>query len=156
MRTLLYLSVIILLASCGADSNNGSNADFEPFYAPAEGSLIASDSMRIIEDDLNELYYIVKLTATPTSNEGIYLLDAAFGYNYARSEVSFPRLDKKITPAIRVDDELPYSYIIGFRYEGDKTFNDYARIYALRNEQMKQEIQFRYIKSYFVDSTEKK
>lgn len=151
MRKIRYLFVALIVAGCANSSDNKSEPT-EPFYAPAEGTIIAADSMPIVEDKLNDFHYIVKLSATPESTEGIYLLDAAFGFNFARTEVVFPKLGRKIIPALRVDEQMPYSYIIGFRYDGDNTFNDYARIYALRNEEMKQEIQMKYLKSYYLDT----
>lgn len=138
----------VLFAACTEEQGTG----IEYFYAPPAGTVVAADSTRIAEDELNELYYSVRLTANDSSQLGYYDMDAVYGYNEAHSVIVFPKLDKTIHPAIR-PDSLPYSFIIGFYYEGEKKFNDYARVSAQKKGALQSQIELRYVKAYFMDST---
>ncbi|HEY9178277.1 MAG TPA: hypothetical protein VIN07_11320 [Flavipsychrobacter sp.] len=151
MKKLLYLA-LLLLAACG----NEDTQDIEHFYAPATGTVVAADSIPIAEDNLNDLYYSVRLTATDSSNHGEYKMDAVYGFNEAQSTIVFPKLTKTIRPAIRLDNSIPYSYIIGFYYEGEQQFNDYARVSARRVDGLQSQIELRYLKAYYTDTVDKK
>lgn len=126
------------------------------FYAPAPGTVVAVDSMKIEEDELNKLYYSAIITANDNSDEGYYDLDASYGFNKAHSQLRYPMLDKEIIPAIRRDETMPYSYIIGFRFRGEPQFKDYARVSAQRTGLHKWQIELRYMVSYYMDSVETK
>lgn len=151
LRRMKYLLLIVLLiiASCG---NSGTSEPIEHFYAPATGTIIAADSMRITEDSLNELYYTVRITAGDSSVAGRYKMYAAHGYNEAESELVYPKLTQCLKPAIRRDETMPYSYIIGFKYNDDDTFRDYARVSANRIPGLQTQIELRYLKAYYVDT----
>lgn len=151
MKKLAFI-LIPLLAACGG-SNSGQ--DIVHFYAPAAGTVVAADSTPIKEDELNDLYYSIRLTATDSSREGHYDMDAVYGYNEAHSVIVFPKLTKTIRPAIRLDTTLPYSYIIGFYYEGERQFNDYARVSARKVGSLQSQVELRYLKAYYVDSASK-
>ena len=151
MKKIIF-ALIPLLAVCGG---NDSTQDIVHFYAPAAGTVVAADSTPITEDNLNDLYYSVRLTATDSSQEGRYDLDAAYGFNEAHSIMTFPKLTKTIKPAIR-PDTTPYSYIIGFYYEGEQQFNDYARVSARKVDMLQSQIELRYLKAYNTDTLEKK
>ncbi|MBW7912979.1 MAG: hypothetical protein H3C54_04595 [Taibaiella sp.] len=151
MKKLAFI-LIPLLAACGSSE---SAEDMKHFYAPAAGTVVAADSIPITEDNLNDFYYSVRLTATDSSSEGRYDLDAAYGLNEAHSIMAFPKLTKTIRPAIR-PDSLPYSYIIGFYYEGEQQFNDYARVSARKVDAQQSQIELRYLKAYYTDTVEKK
>lgn len=151
----ITLFALIVCSACGGGSNSPFGEDITHFYAPAAGTVVAADSVKI-KDDLNSLYYSVRLTAGDSSSEGRYNLRAAFGYNEAKSEVVYPRLLKGITPAIRKEEGQPYSFIIGFRYTGDTAFNDYLRVYATHIPGFGAQIELRYIKAYYIDTTAKK
>lgn len=151
MKKLAFV-LIPLLVACGS---NTSTEDITHFYAPAAGTVVAADSTPITEDNLNDFYYSVRLTATDSSDQGQYELDAAYGLNEAHSVVVYPRLTKTIRPAIR-PDSLPYSYIIGFYYEGEQQFNDYARVSARKVDMLQSQIDLRYLKAYYTDTVEKK
>ena len=69
--------------------------------------------------------------------------------------MGFPRLTKTIRPAIRLDTTMPYSYIIGFYYEGEQQFNDYARVSARKVNALQSQIELRYLKAYYTDTVEK-
>jgi hypothetical protein len=154
MKYFIWL-LVLTLSACGNTDNTADN-DSVSFYAPAPGTVIAADSMRIKEDNLNELYYSVSVTATGNSVEGAYMLRAAHGYNEAQSEIKFPKLTQSLTPAIRRDEQMPYSYIIGFKYDNDTTFNDYIRVFAKRMPGVATQIELRYLKSYYIDTVSKK
>lgn len=151
MKKILYL-LLPLLAACG----NNETQDIEHFYAPAAGTVVAADSIAIAEDNLNDFYYSVRLTATDSSNQGRYDLDAAYGLNEAHSIMTFPKLTKPLRPAIRLDSTMPYSYIIGFYYEGEQQFNDYARVSARKLDALQSQIELRYLKAYYTDTVKKK
>lgn len=149
----LALILIPLLAACGSSE---STEDIQHFYAPAAGTVVAADSTPITEDNLNDFYYSVRLTATDSSNQGRYGLDAAYGLNEAHSIMAFPKLTKTIRPAIRLDTSMPYSYIIGFYYDGEQQFNDYARVSARKVDMLQSQIELRYLKAYYTDTVDKK
>ncbi len=152
MKKIAFI-LIPLLAAC--DSSD-SGQDITHFYAPAAGTVVAADSTPIKEDELNDLYYSVRLMATDSSGEGHYDMDAVYGYNEAHSVIVFPKLAKTIRPAIRLDTTMPYSYIIGFHYEGEQQFNDYARVSARKVGSLQSQVELRYLKSYYTDTVDKK
>lgn len=152
MKKIIF-ALIPLLAACGGSD---SAQDIAHFYAPAAGTVVAADSIPITEDNLNDFYYSVRLTATDSSAQGRYDLDAAYGLNEAHSIMAFPKLTKTIRPAIRLDTSMPYSYIIGFYYEGEQQFNDYARVSARKVDMLQSQIELRYLKAYYTDTVDKK
>lgn len=154
MKYSILFIALILSAAC--NNTGSSSSEIEHFYAPATGTVVAADSMKIEEDNLNELYYTIRITAGDSSAEGRYKLYAAHGYNEAKSEIVYPKLTQGLKPAIRRDETIPYSYIIGFRYNDDTTFHDYARVSANRMPGVQTQIELRYIKAYYVETTSKK
>lgn len=152
MKKLAFILVPLLAACGGSDSVQ----DIVHFYAPPAGTVVAADSIPVTEDNLNDFYYSVRLTATDSSTEGRYDLDAAYGLNEAHSVMAFPKLTKTIRPAIRLDTTMPYSYIIGFYYEGEQQFNDYARVSARKVDMLQSQIELRYLKAYYTDTVDKK
>ncbi|MCB9045381.1 MAG: hypothetical protein H6550_04490 [Chitinophagales bacterium] len=154
MKYSLLFTSLILLAACGGRTPT-DNTTTNHFYAPIAGTIVAADSTPIEEDGLNDFYYSVIISSTDSSNEGYYALDAAYGPNEAHTLLAYPKLDREITPAIKLDD-IPYSYIAGFYFAGSDTFKDYARVSAKRVGPMNTQIEVRYIKTYFMDSTIKK
>lgn len=161
MKKLYYLCIGLLFSAC-ADTQQPTKP-FDHFYAPPKGSIIAADSTPIKEDMLNEFYYSAELRSTASSNEGSYMLKAAFGPNKAQTEVVYPKLQQQIVPTLKLDTTLPYSYHVGFTYKDDSFFHEYAKIFVNRTGHydmnhpagtFKTEIQLRYTKTYFVDSSE--
>lgn len=152
MKKLAFI-LIPLLAACGGSD---SGQDIAHFYAPVAGTVVAADSTPIEEDELNDLYYTVRLTATDSSREGHYDMDAVYGYNEAHSVIVFPKLTKTIRPAVRKDTTMPYSYVIGFYYDGEQQFNDYARVSARKVGSLQSQVELRYLKAYYTDTVEKK
>jgi len=155
MKYSLLFIPLILLAACGSNTTPTEKAEIDHFYAPVAGTVVAADSTPIEDDALNDFYYSVRITATDSSSEGRYALDAAYGPNDAHTVLVYPKLDRQIKPAIRPDDS-PFSYIVGFYFEGSDTFKDYARVSAQKTgtESLLQ-IEVRYLKAYFMDSTKK-
>lgn len=150
MKKKLLLLITIAFTACSTPDK--PLEETEHFYAPPAGTVIAADSMKIKEDQLNKLYYSARIVSTDSSNKGSYTLDAAFGFNEAISEVKYPALQRKIFPALRTDTAHRYSYILGFTYDGSDTFHDYAQITAVDEEMIK----FKYIRSYYIDSVKAK
>lgn len=156
LRSMKYLPLIVILMLAACNGNQQSPDTINHFYAPATGTVIAADSTRVTEDDLNESYFAVYITANDSSVQGRYGLHANFGFNEAESEVVYPKLTQGLTPAIRKDETMPYSYIVGFRYDDDSAFNDYLKVFATRAPGVGPRIELRYLKAYFVDTTSKK
>lgn len=153
MKNACLLFILCLLLSCGNDTHENTATNEIPFYAPEAGTVIAADSMRI-EDPLNVLYFSAKIIATETSDFGNYVLDIKYGHNTAKSDITYPELSQKVTPAIQQENE--YAYNIGFYLGEDKTFNEYARVSTIKSGSSEREIKFTYVKAYYVDSIETK
>lgn len=146
------LFLLIAFGSCGVNSPDEPIAHF---YAPAANTIVAADSMKVEDDPLNELYFAIRLKATDSSSAGSYLMEAHYGFNEAKTEIRFPKLQQTIYPAIEVDAGMPYSYLVGFRYKDDSVFHDYARLNAVRMPGVVTQMEFRYVKAYIVDSVKK-
>ena len=146
------LFLLIALSSC---AGNSQDELIEHFYAPAANTIIAADSIKVEDDPLNELFFAVRLTSTDSSSAGSYLLEAHYGFNEAKTEIRFPKLQQTIHPAIEQDPTMPYSYLVGFRYQDDSVFHEYARLNAVRMPGVITQMEFRYIKAYIVDTVKK-
>lgn len=133
-----WLIVMLGMAACHTPGKEEKNvaANQKP------GTVIATDSMRIVEDDLNTSYFSVKLLTTDKTDKGTYAIDAAWGFNTAQTEFTMPKGGEKLEPVLRRVQE-PYTYEIGFRQEGDTTFYDY---YQVKGE--KGTIRMKYLKAY--------
>lgn len=153
MKYTHLLIALILFTACGNEQQK-STTSFDHFYAPAAGTVVAADSTPIKEDELNDFYFSVRITTIDSSTEGAYILDAAYGVNEAQTRVIYPKLDRQIHPAIRLDT-IPYSYVVGFHYNGSDTFKDYARVSAKQIGSISRQIEIKYLKAYFMDSTKK-
>jgi hypothetical protein len=154
MKNILILILLLSFTAC-SDNKVEHTADLEPFYAPAAGTIIAADSLPIV-GDLNNFYYSAKITSTQFSNAGKYILDVAYGANTAQSEIVYPELDRQIIPALRPDKTKDYAYIVGFYYEGDSSFNEYALVTASNSSAITKQIELHYLKAYYIDSVAKK
>lgn len=154
----LSLPLLLLIACSNSDTSADSSQKKTSvhFYAPAAGTIVAADSIPVTEDELNDFYYSIYITATSHSKEGKYMLDVSFGQYKARDELVYPELTREIVPAVRIDNSMPYSYIIGFYFKGEQKFNDYARVSAAPSGPTTRQIEMKYIKSYYVDSVKTK
>lgn len=153
MKAVYCIGIIFILISCN-ENGNGVGHDYHPFYAPPAGTIIAADSIPIDEDELNDFYFAVKILSAEMSEEGKYNLQAHFGHNDATTQLVYPLLEKPLKPALKRDDKIKYSYLIGFIYEGDSVFHEYAKIYT-ENATLNPQLEFRYLRAYYVDSVTK-
>jgi hypothetical protein len=131
--TILYSFLLFILSCSENKTANKTEAEIK------EGIVIAADSIRIIEDALNEQYFIVKIKTNDHSDTGSYDIDAAWGYNNASGHFTMPLWD--LQPVLKRD--TGYSYIIGFYFKNDTAFHDY---YLVKGE--KGMIQMKYLKAY--------
>lgn len=144
------LVAICLLAACNTATTQ--QEVISSFYAPATGTLVVADSMRIVEDELNELYYTVRISSTAYSDTGAYTLDMAYGYNEAQSNLIYPKIKGHIHPAVQIDSTKPYSYNLGFFIDSSKEFKHYAQATATKLTSTEYQIKFNYIKTYYIDT----
>ncbi len=144
-KILLVVSCLLLLFSCS--QNEKTVGQEEKILSKISGNkleagtLISADSMRI-PDPLNEQYFTVRLLTTDASDEGTYELQVVYGMNDASTELTFPQGTEPVTPTIKKGKE-PFSYVIGFLYGADTTFNDYFLVQSIRNQ-----TKMRYLKAY--------
>jgi hypothetical protein len=133
----LIFCAFLLLAACGSGGEN-TKPDFTP---PAAGSIIASDSMRISEDVLNETYFSVRILTTPRSAEkGIYEIAIGYGNNRVTDGFTMPAGGERLQPLLRPGADAN-NYVIGFEYKGN--FYEYVGITGSRNR-----IEVNYLKYY--------
>lgn len=140
MKYLNFLFVCILGLSCSTPPEKEKETSVRTAAAP--GTVIASQSMPIAEDQLNHSDFTVTIKATERSLKGTYRIDAAYGNNTAQSEFTMPRGGEQLKPVMRKGEE-PYTFIIGFRQEGDETFYDYYQVSANRGM-----MEMKYLKAY--------
>ena len=112
--------------------------------ATEPGMLVAADSMPIVEDRLNDLYFSIRLETTEKSDSGEYYLEAAWGYNLAQTNIRYPKGLEDVRPVIRRNHD-DYSYIVGFFTKDDSTFHDYYNVSAQQGS-----IHMKYTKTYFL------
>lgn len=155
MKKYLQLLSLLVITACNSSEKKESANNITHFYAPEEGTVIAADSIPITEDTLNDFYYSIKLTSTFMSEDGSYRMNVAYGHNDAQSDIVYPKLTGKVTPAVQLDKSIPYTYNIGFYLDGSDEFKDYARVSARKGYSGKQEIELKYIKTYYVDTVAK-
>lgn len=144
MKYLNLLLVAILLLSCSAPSGKNGSGDVgsSTYTPPAPGTIVATQSVPVVEDQLNQSNYRVTVQATDRSSKGTYNVNVVFGNNTAQSEFTMPRGGETLKPLMRKGEE-PYTFIIGFRSEDDDTFYDYYQVSASRGM-----IEMKYLKAY--------
>jgi hypothetical protein len=138
-----YLIPVLLLT--GACTTNSAPADTETatkHKAPATGTIVAADSMDIVEDKLNGHIFSVSVIATDSSINGTYDVEAIWGNNLANSTIRLPHGGEHFRPLLRKGDSA-YTYILGFHFDTDTIFHDYYQISAARGQ-----IMMKYIKAY--------
>jgi hypothetical protein len=142
MKLSAYSALLALVAiSCNTTGNNENETSIDP-ETVAAGTLIAADSVLIIEDELNKPYFSVKVYTTANTANGTYRADIAWNKNTATTKFTMPKSEKKLTPILRrVPDQ--YAYHIGFHYGDDTTFYDYYEIQAEKGM-----IKTNYLKAY--------
>ena len=145
MKFSIYLSALFILYSCGPreraaeETKPPTAAKQDP--VPPKGTVIAADSIKVA-DPLNESYFAVRLVAGEYSFRGTYDIKAHYGSGEGNSQITFPRADVPVRPAMRRGD-APESFIIGFYLGDDKKFYDYFLVDGQKNE-----IKMKYLKAY--------
>jgi hypothetical protein len=136
MKNIGFLLLCIftsLLFSC----NNGGETPTEKLQQAvdnntlAPGTIVAADSMPVVEDKLNDFVFAVRVIAGKKVNKGHYDIEAAYGHNIAQSSFVMPKHDYPLIPVLKRTGE-PYTYIIGFYTKDDTTFYDYYQVRAER------------------------
>jgi hypothetical protein len=136
-------NIVLALLACSPalfSCNNNADTPAEKLQQAvsaqtlAPGTLVAIDSMPVVEDKLNVFHFSVKISAAKLINKGHYKVDAAFGPNEGSSELVMPRNDYPLIPVLKRTGE-PYTFIVGFYMNDDTAFYDYYKISAdeLRN-----------------------
>lgn len=137
---LLFIALPLYLISCSSEEKKQPEHTKYP-----TGTIVLSDSMRIEEDSLNELYFSVMLVATDSSSQ--YKVRVAYGYNAGDGIMAYPDLGEPLKPDMIENPDKPYSYIIGFRKPSDdyKTFYDYFEVESGEDGTL-----MKYIKAYYL------
>ena len=141
MKTYFPILLLLLLACNVPKSPKTTDMDNVAATVPAVNTVVASDSMPI-PDELNELYFSVEVIATDKSANGTYEVLVSYGHNDASTQITMPEAEHPITPEIRRGEE-PATYILGFHYGADTSFNDYFLIKGGRRT-----IEMKYLKAY--------
>ncbi len=138
-HTIATLYIILSLTSCQSDniSNNSTAAT-----ALKPGTLLLADSLRIIEDKLNQQYFSIHIYTNDSSVNGSYDVQTEWGYNIATTTMRMPYGGENYKPILRKSSS-PYTYIIGFNSEDDTTFREYYEVSGDRGQ-----IKARYTHSY--------
>lgn len=137
--TLLFVCTLALSCSSRSEKREAGSSTYAP---PAPGTVVATQSIPIVEDQLNQSNYRVTIQATEHSCKGTYNVNVVYGHNSAQSEFTMPRGGETLKPLIRKSEE-PYTFIIGFKSEDDDTFYDYYQVSASRGM-----IEMKYLKAY--------
>ena len=127
-----------MFASCSG--NNAAEHAKKQF--PKPGTVVAEAKMPILEDTINHFTFSIKVVADSEIATGVYDVDADFGPNFGEGKFSMPKGAEDAKPVIRKGTD-PYTWIIGFRMDGDTTFYDYFEVSSSKTSTKMQ-----YIKSY--------
>lgn len=146
MKYIVFIPALAILALSSCDNAAGSKTT-EATETVAEdiqpGKLMAADSMDVNEDELNNSTFAVQVISTEHSGHyGVYKVAAHYGHNEATSEFTMPRGGEQLKPVIKKSSQ-PYTYDIGFYYNGEPDFYDYYEVSANRGE-----IKMKYKKAY--------
>jgi hypothetical protein len=110
---------------------------------PKPGNVVAADSMEATTaDKLNHFNFTVRVIADSNVASGVYDVDADFGPNFSTGQFTMPKGGEALKPLIR-KGSAPYTFIIGFRVNGDTTFYDYFEVSSNRHATKMQ-----YLKAY--------
>jgi hypothetical protein len=136
MKYRLMLAACAFVAACNATKQG---TDFASLPA---NTLLAADSVKVVEDSLNNTFFSVKLLTSDKTAKGIYNVNAAWGYNIAASKFTLPKGAEQFKPALH-REAAPYSFMIGFHMEDDTTFYPYYQVKAEEGT-----IKMNYVRSY--------
>jgi hypothetical protein len=127
----------MLLAACTAPpSNRDTQATGDSSWTPPPaGSVVAADSMKIVENYPDSRFFSVKLSVsegnTGKHTESFkYDMHAKFGQAHADGRIIMPFGGERLKPLLRRGEG--YSYIMGFipgkAYGSDTAFHEYYHI----------------------------
>jgi hypothetical protein len=134
----IILFSLILAACKGATTGSETDGKKTSKYSwdpPPAGTVVAEDSMKVVEDDLNNFYFSVRLSVaddnTTASREGFkYNVHSSYGHAVVDGVIVMPYRGEHLRPLLRPGKG--YSYIVGFipgsDYGGDTAFHEYYRI----------------------------
>lgn len=132
----------LLIAACAFAAACNTPKQGTDFASLPVNTLLAADSIKVVEDSLNNTYFSVKLLTSDKTAKGIYNVTAAWGGNVADSKFTLPKGGEKFKPALH-REAAPYSFMIGFHMEDDTTFYTYYQVKAEQGT-----IKMNYVKSY--------
>ncbi|MBS1773017.1 MAG: hypothetical protein JST82_09150 [Bacteroidetes bacterium] len=141
MKNHLFI-VLMILVSCNEPTTKETIQTTSSTHTKA-GEIIAADSMKITEDQLNVQYFGV--TVYTTDSVGRYDIEAHYGFNYAINTIQLPIGGEHFKPLLRKGDTA-YSYLVGFHFADDTIFHDYYAITATKGQ-----IGMKYTKAYTME-----
>lgn len=131
IQRVFVLAAIAAFCSCSGSGDSGSME--RSWTPPAPGTIVAADSVRIVEDSLNNGFFGARLRVAE-GNDG----KAAFRYDiemhYGKAEgkgiIVMPYGGENLRPLLRVQDErtIVMGFIPGELGGGDTSFHPYYRI----------------------------
>ena len=136
----MFVAICSLLTMACNNSQNNPGPAAKQF--PKPGTIVASDEMPVTEDKLNNFKFSIKIVADSNVKAGVYDVDADFGPNFAEGQFTMPKGGEAFMPVIR-KGAAPYTFIVGFKVDGDTTFYDYFEVSSNRNTTKMQ-----YLKAY--------
>lgn len=136
MKYRILIAAYVFATACNTPKQG---TDFASLPA---NTLLAADSVVVIEDTLNNTRLSVKLLTSDKTAKGIYNVNAAWGGNIADAKFTLPKGGEKFKPALH-REPAPYTFMIGFHMEDDTTFYPYYQVKAEHGT-----IKMNYVKSY--------
>lgn len=126
----LFILQSIVVSSCketGKPEHDGSVAATTSPITYKEGMLIDSYQEKIVEDELNDLSFSVKLLADSLSESGDFALKIIYAHTEGESRLKLPYQMLDGRPALR-KGAVPYQVVAGFYQGADTTFHEMVLI----------------------------
>ncbi len=125
MKRTLVISILVL---AGCSAKNPVTQNNKPLPT---GTIVAIDSMPVVEDELNHFYFSVAIKTNEQTSDGRYDVDIAYGPSTGVSAFKMPKGCENVRPVMRQGTE-PYTYIIGFKMPNDTVFHEYYSVSGSR------------------------
>jgi hypothetical protein len=115
---------------------------------PAPGTVIDEYKKRT-PDPLNEFYFIVRISSTAQSRNGVYDLLLAWGPNEHKVTLTMPKWTKGVTlkPMLKPDTGRYHCYV-GFS-AGDDTFHEFYEVKVDHRD-----IEYKQTKAYYLEPSQ--
>ena len=136
MTRSLLAATLLLLSGCATNTEHQSHGGGKDWTPPPAGTVVAADSMKVVEDQLNNAYFSVRLTVAEgnsgNTKDGFkYDVHAAYGKATADGVIVMPYRGERLKPLIRRSEG--YNYVIGFipgelAGSNDTSFHEYYLI----------------------------